>query len=68
MGRSCRNRDPPYPGGVSSSDTSNPEVYCVVTNPEALPGEGRQREQFHAVTRLEKDDWKAVKARDVDFA
>ncbi|KAJ1097668.1 hypothetical protein NDU88_002785 [Pleurodeles waltl] len=59
--------DPPYPEGVSTSDTSNPEVHRVATYPEALPGDGRQREQFCTITRLEKDDSKAAKARDMDF-
>ncbi|KAJ1172771.1 hypothetical protein NDU88_004613 [Pleurodeles waltl] len=57
----------PYPEGVSTSDTYNPEVQCEVTYPEALPGDSRQREPFRAVTLLEKDGLKAVKAHNVDF-
>ncbi|KAJ1208342.1 hypothetical protein NDU88_003728 [Pleurodeles waltl] len=53
--------DPPYPKGVSTSDSSDPEEYRGVTYPEALPGDGGQREQFRAVTRLKMDDLKAVK-------
>ncbi|KAJ1087294.1 hypothetical protein NDU88_000474 [Pleurodeles waltl] len=58
--------DPPYPKGIDTVDTSNPEVQRGTTNPEARPGDGRQREPFRAVARLEKEELKDVEASEVD--
>ncbi|KAJ1117380.1 hypothetical protein NDU88_005580 [Pleurodeles waltl] len=48
--------DPPYLEGIDIITTSNPEVQRVPTNPKSRPGDGRQREPFCAVTRLEKGE------------
>ncbi|KAJ1217321.1 hypothetical protein NDU88_004915 [Pleurodeles waltl] len=57
----------PYSEGVLASKTSNPKVHRVTTYHGAHPGDGRQREPFCAVTRLEKDDWTAVRGGDVNL-
>ncbi|KAJ1089112.1 hypothetical protein NDU88_002265 [Pleurodeles waltl] len=59
--------DPPYPEGIDIIATSNPEVQRVPTNPESRPGDGRQREPFCVVTRLEKGDVLDVGGSAVDW-
>ncbi|KAJ1208307.1 hypothetical protein NDU88_003693 [Pleurodeles waltl] len=59
--------DPTYPEGINTIDTSNPEVQRVPTNPESRLGDGRQREPFCAVTRLEKGELSDVGGSAVDW-
>ncbi|KAJ1151653.1 hypothetical protein NDU88_004433 [Pleurodeles waltl] len=58
--------DPPYPEGVFTNETSNPEVHRIAAYPEVHPGDDRQREPSRAVTRLKKDDWSTVKECNVN--
>ncbi|KAJ1153857.1 hypothetical protein NDU88_006615 [Pleurodeles waltl] len=59
--------DPPYPEGIDTIDTSNREVQRVPTNPESRPGDGRQREPFRTITRLEKGELTDVEGSVVDW-
>ncbi|KAJ1134967.1 hypothetical protein NDU88_001413 [Pleurodeles waltl] len=59
--------DPPCFEGVFTSETSKPQVHRVAAYPEAHWGDGRQREPFRAIAWFEKDDWMAVKRRNVNL-
>ncbi|KAJ1150975.1 hypothetical protein NDU88_003762 [Pleurodeles waltl] len=48
--------DPPYPGGITTPATSDPEVIQEQTNPVLHPGGGRQREPLCAVTWIQKEE------------
>ncbi|KAJ1141174.1 hypothetical protein NDU88_007509 [Pleurodeles waltl] len=48
--------DLPCSEGIDFTATSDPEVQRVSSNPHSRPGDERQREPFHAVTRLENGD------------
>ncbi|KAJ1149217.1 hypothetical protein NDU88_002032 [Pleurodeles waltl] len=48
--------DPPYPGGITTQDTSDPEVLRAKANPILRPGNGRQKQPLCAVTWLKQEE------------
>ncbi|KAJ1192552.1 hypothetical protein NDU88_001859 [Pleurodeles waltl] len=54
--------DPSYPGGITTQDTSDPEVLRAETTPILLPGDGRQRQPFHTVTWIQKEEQDGAEA------
>ncbi|KAJ1205339.1 hypothetical protein NDU88_000774 [Pleurodeles waltl] len=54
--KGVRTSDPPYPGGITTPDTSDPKVIQEETNPVLHPGDGRQREPLRTVTWIQKEE------------